>query len=183
MPRPFVILILVLLAARPPAQAQAQAQPASSQPQPQPAESHPATDVGNIAFDPALDDPHFHIHDSTRMFQYYSSTAQWLDHKEAYRRVFAKTACELPGAIAQTQSGWLTIRFVINTDSLAGRFRVLEIDSNYRSYHFDAGIVSCLLNTVKTCRWYPARYRGRIYDTYQYVSFHLEQGRIADILP
>lgn len=137
--------------------------------------------VGDIPFDPNLDDPNFHLNDSTRVFQYYNSNSWWLDHKDAYRTLFQKAACVLKPD--PTQSGWLTIRFIINTAGNVGRFRILEMDSAYQPFHFDPKLVSCLLAATKAAPWRPAHYRDKTFDTYQYITFHLERGHIIDITP
>ena len=156
--------------------------------------------VGDIAFDPALDDPSFHLHDSTRVWQYYNSTAYWLDHKDSITRFIrgryhppadaanaTNTANAANTAIATTaanQSGWLTIRFIINTEGRTGRFRLFEMDSTYQPIHFDPRISSALLAAIKDWPgWQPAHNNERRFDTYQYVTFRLRQGRITTISP
>jgi hypothetical protein len=177
---PRLLLILVLIAAH------TQAQQPSTQSKSQAPDASQLLNVGDIPFDPALDDPNFHLNDSSRVFQYYNSNSWWLDHKDAYRNLFIKAACELPpipAVQARTQSGWLTIRFIVNPAGETGRFRKFEMDSVYRPIEFDPRLTACLLATIKTAHWEPAHYRGKTYDTYQYVTFHLVQGRIVDIMP
>ena len=141
-----------------------------------------AQNVGDIAFDPALDDTSFHLHDSTRVFQYYNSAAYWLDHKDSITR-FIRSRYHSPVADAN-ENGWLTIRFIINTEGRTGRFRVLEMDSAYQPRHFDPQITLTLLSAIKDWPgWQPAHYREKRYDTYQYVTFRLRQGRITTISP
>jgi len=168
---PRLLLILLLLAALPHAQSQPQPRPQVASPQTQ-----QALNVGDIPFDPALDDPHFQLNDSTRVFQYYNSNSWWLDHKSAYRALFLKAAGELPAgpsAQTQTQNGWLTIRFIVNARGETGRYRLLEMDSAYQSFHFDPRLSACLLAATKRASWVPAHYHGKTYDTYQYITFHL----------
>ena len=172
MPR---LLLILLLATH----AQAQQPAAHGQsPAPNPTQS---LNVGDSPFDPAIDDPRFQLNDSTRVFQYYNSNSWWLDHKDAYRDLFIKATHEWTAD--PTQSGWLTIRFIVNTAGQTGRFRIYEMDSLYASFHFDPRLVAGLLATVKTAHWEPAHYHGKVYDTYQYVTFHLERGRLVDIMP
>jgi len=141
-----------------------------------------AQTVGDIAFDPALDDPSFHLHDSTRVWQYYNSAAYWLDHKDSITR-FIRDRYH-PPADATIEDGWLTIRFIINTEGRTGRFRLFEMDSTYQPIHFDPRISSALLAAIRDWPdWRPAHYKERTFDTYQYVTFRLRQGRITTISP
>jgi hypothetical protein len=138
--------------------------------------------VGDIAFDPALDDPSFHLHDSTRVWQYYNSAAYWLDHKDSITR-FIRDRYH-PPANATNENGWLTIRFIINTQGRTGRFRLQEMDTTYQPTHFDPRISAALLAAIKDWPdWQPAHYNERRFDTYQYITFRLRQGRITTISP
>jgi hypothetical protein len=150
--------------------------------------------VGDIAFDPALDDPSFHLHDSTRVWQYYNSAAYWLDHKDSVTRFIrsryhppanaTKKANGPNATTAANQDGWLTIRFIINTEGRTGRFRLSEMDSAYQPTHFDPRISDQLLAAVKDWPgWRPAHYKEMRFDTYQYITFRLRQGRIITISP
>jgi hypothetical protein len=141
-----------------------------------------AQNVGDIAFDPALDDTSFHLHDSTRVFQYYNSVAYWLDHKDSITR-FIRSRYHPPAGAANA-NGWLTIRFIINAEGRTGRFRVQEMDTTYQPTHFDPQISQTLLAAIKDWPdWQPAHYREKRYDTYQYVTFRLQRGRITTISP
>ena len=156
----------------------------------QPATSIPLRpdNVGDIAFDPALDDPSFRLHDSTRVWQYYNSAAYWLDHKDSITR-FIRNRYHTPvnatnSTTAANQDGWLTIRFIINTEGRTGRFRLFEMDSTYQPIHFDPQISRTLLAAIKDWPdWQPAHYKEMRFDTYQYISFRLRQGRITTISP
>jgi hypothetical protein len=155
--------------------------------QAQPTSPQRHDNVGDIAFDPALDDTSFHLHDSTRVWQYYNS-AYWLDHKDSITR-FIRDRYHPPvdaanSTTAANQNGWLTIRFIINTDGRTGRFRLFEMDSTYQPTHFDPRISSALLAAIKAWSdWRPAHYKEWRFDTYQYITFHLRSGMITTISP
>lgn len=161
--------------------------------QAQPAIPHPAN-VGDIAFDPALDDTSFHLHDSTRAVQYYNGTAYWLDHKDSITRFIrsryhqpadaANAASTANAASAANQDGWLTIRFIINAEGRTGRFRLFAMDSAYQLIHFDPRIGAALIAAIRDWPgWTPAHYKEMRFDTYQYVTFRLRRGRITTIGP
>jgi hypothetical protein len=169
-----------------------------SHPQAQPAPmKKPPANVGDISFDPAIDDTSFHLHDSTHVWQYYNSAAYWLDHKDSITRFIrsryhppvdpanpADPANATDAANAANQDGWLTIRFIINTEGRTGRFRLFEMDSTYQPIQFDPRISGALLAAIRDWPgWTPAHYKELRFDTYQYLTFRLRRGRITTISP
>jgi hypothetical protein len=165
------LLLLILLSPF----AYTQAQPTSPQ-------RH--DNVGDIAFDPALDDPSFHLHDSTRVFQYYNGASYWLDHKDSITQFIRSHYHPPANTTTANANGWLTIRFIINTEGRTGRFRIQEMDSAYQPTHFDPQISQTLLAAVKDWPyWRPKHYKDMRFDSYQYISFRLRKGRITTISP
>ncbi len=58
------------------------------------------------------------------------------------------------------------------------------MDSTYQPTHFDPQISQTLRAAIKDWPyWRPARSRDWRFDTYQYISFRLRQGRITTISP
>src|SRR6266567_1764707 len=49
-----------------------------------------SVEVGDIPFDPLIDDPSFRICDSRRVFQYYNTGSWYLDHKKEIGRYFIR---------------------------------------------------------------------------------------------
>lgn len=138
--------------------------------------------VGDIAFDPSVDDPAFRLCDSARVFQYYNTESYFLDHKDSIRRCFLSRF--IPVAGVKGQSGFITVKFIINCDGLTGRYRLSEMDSSYQPYHFDPMVSGQLLSLVKgLSHWEPALYKGRYYDSYQYITFRMRDGHILTISP
>jgi len=138
--------------------------------------------TGDIAFNAAIDDPSFTICNPKEVFQYYNTTAYYKQHKREIEHYF-KSRYQ-PSAQTAGETGYLTIRFIINCSGQTGRFRVYELDANYQPAKFDTGITSQLLKLTKELRgWQPAVYKNTIYDSYQYITFKLKKGAIACVLP
>jgi hypothetical protein len=153
------------------------AQPPSSPPSPR----LPSHAVGDIPFDPALDDSAFHLCDSSRVFQYYNTEAYFLDNKDSLRLYFLNWF--KPGDV-KDPSGYVTVKFIINCSGMTGRFRLLEMDSTYQPVHFDDLITGQLLSLVKGWKnWKPPHYKGKFYDSYQYITFRIVNGKIISISP
>jgi hypothetical protein len=147
-----------------------------------PALSRPASAVGDIFFGKAIDDSSFLICDSSRVFQYYNTDSYFLNHKDSFRIYFLTHF--IPAPDTPGQSGYITIKFIINCEGATGRFRMTEMDSTYQPRNFDKRISGQLLSLVKSLRdWNPARYKGKNYDSYQYITFRIRNGRITTISP
>lgn len=139
--------------------------------------------VGDIPFDPLKDDSAFVLCHPHFVLQYYNtSRAYYKDHKNEIREYFMTNFKSIPGGDDQT--GYLTVKFIINCSGATGRFRIFELDGNYHVFHFSNGISGQLLDLAKQLKgWEPAYYRDKKYDSYQYITFRLKKGKIISISP
>jgi hypothetical protein len=138
--------------------------------------------TGDIAFNAALDDSSFIVCNPKVVFQYYNTGSYYKQHKREIEQYF-KSRYQ-PAVQTGDQTGYLTIRFIINCSGKTGRFRIYELDANYQPYIFDAGISSQLMKLTKELtNWQPAVYKDKIYDSYQYITFKLKKGAIECVLP
>ena len=138
--------------------------------------------VGDISFDPKLDDPAFRICANRSNYQYYNfgKGVQYKGEKPAIEDHFK----ELRSNKLAGETGYVTIRFIVNCEGKTGRFRVQEMDANYQARTFDKTLVTRLLNLTKQLNgWIPAVDTGYKVDYYQYLSFKIENGKLMEILP
>jgi hypothetical protein len=148
---------------------------------------YPAADsiprqVGDIHFDPAIDDPAFQVTDSGWVLQYYNSGSYYLHHKKEIVRYFMTHY--QPGADTVGQTGYCTIRFIINRAGETGRFRFYQLDTAYQLFSFSQEITGQLQTlTHQWKQWQPVKYKDKTYDTYQVLTFTLKNGRIVCITP
>lgn len=139
--------------------------------------------VGDIAPDTALDDPNFGVCREQYITQYYSSTTSgFRGEKPAleafFRGKFTKNAKH------RGENGYITIRFVVNCRGQTGRFRVQEMGADYRPKKFPSALTAHLLAITKQLDgWLPAQRNGFSLDYYQYLTFVITDGGIAQILP
>ena len=144
-------------------------------------DSFPAN-TGDLAFDAALDDAGFTVCNPQVVFQYYNTESWYKQHKRAIEQYFKNKY--QPTAQTDDQTGYITIRFIINCSGKTGRFRMHELDKNYQPHHFHPGISSRLMQLTKELQgWQPAAYKNKIYDSYQYITFKLKKGVIECVLP
>jgi hypothetical protein len=138
--------------------------------------------TGDIAYNAALDDSSFTLCNSKVVFQYYNTASYYKDHKRAIEHYFKSHYH--PTAPTTRETGYLTIRFIINCSGKTDRFRVYELDANYQPFQFDKSISSQLLKLTKELQgWQPPVYKNIVYDSYQYITFKLVKGTIECILP
>ncbi|WP_236002807.1 hypothetical protein [Luteirhabdus pelagi] len=82
------------------------------------------------------------------------------------------------------EDGLIRIRFLVNCEGMAGRFRVLQSDYQYQEKEFDSEIVSQLLSTTTSIEQWEVLYRNNIpVDYYMYLIFKISDGQLTEILP
>ena len=139
--------------------------------------------VGDIYFDSKLDDPNFKLCDETRVFQYYNfgKGLQYIGEKIKINEHFmAALKLNEQG----NESGFLTIRFIVNCEGKTGRFRVEGMDNEYRESEFTDNVTNQLMSlTRKLDGWIIGEYDGKAYDYYQYLTFKIENGLLIEIMP
>lgn len=144
-------------------------------------DSFPAN-TGDIAFDATLDDVGFTVCNPQVVFQYYNTESWYKQHKRSIEKYFKDKY--QPTTQTDDQTGYITIRFIINCSGKTGRFRMHELDKNYQPHQFDPGISNRLMQLTKEIQgWQPAVYKNKIYDSYQYITFKLKKGVIECVLP
>jgi hypothetical protein len=146
------------------------------------ASSYPEN-VGDISFNPKLDDPSFKICNEKYVFQYYnfSKGLQYKGEKVKIDQFFREhfTYKKMAG-----ETGSLTIRFIVNCEGKTGLFRVQEMDSHYNAKKFNAELRDqLLLLTRQLDGWVAAQWQGKKVDYYQYLTFRLIDGKLIEIMP
>jgi len=139
--------------------------------------------VGDIAFDAALDDPEFEpCHEDLSFVHYnFGNPDLYEGEKPAIINAF-KTIDFFQ--VAEQNTGYITIRFMVNCNGETGRFRVEQLDFNYKAKKFDKVIVDSILSTTKSLDgWIPATFNDKAFDYYKYLTFKIVDNKIIDILP
>lgn len=138
--------------------------------------------VGELHYDSGRDDPEFKICDTLRVLEYYNARSYYLDHKNEINNYLLEGFNTRPEW--EDQSGYITVRFIINCKGETGCFRLFQLDSAYQPITFKKALADALHQLVETISgWEPAKLRGTPYDSYQYITFHLRKGRIISIAP
>lgn len=139
--------------------------------------------VGDIDFDSKIDEPSFKLCDENRVLQYYNfgKGLQYRGEKVAINEHFKN---ELRTKEQKSESGILTVRFIVNCNGRAGRFRLQGMDSEYNEKTFSDNLTSQILSLTKTLDgWMVGEIEGKNYDYYQYLAFKIENGKLIEIMP
>jgi hypothetical protein len=143
---------------------------------------HYSKSVGDIDFDPRLDNPEFKICNSY-VYQYFNLGygVEYEGEKLAIEKVFQEKY--QPGK-AKKQSGTIRIRFLVNCKGEMDRFRAIGMDENWNEKTFHPSITDQLIAIAKSLKgWKPKVDQGNRIDFYQYLIFTIEKGEIIEILP
>ncbi|MCE2893730.1 MAG: hypothetical protein LW721_04775 [Flammeovirgaceae bacterium] len=139
--------------------------------------------IGDIVFDKNLDDPSFKICNPDRIFQYYNLNTG-LRYKGEKPKISEHFNELKTSEIAYEQSGYITIRFIINCEGKTGYFRVQQMDNNFNRNVFDVELLEkFLLLTKQLDGWITHEKSGRSVDYYQYLTFKIEKGKLIEIMP
>lgn len=135
--------------------------------------------VGDIVISESDD---FKACDEKRILQYYNFVkgVQYRGDKPALLNHFSNVS-----TFDTNDTGYLTIRFVVNCKGETGRFRVEGMNSSYESREFSSACTTELLTrTQQLDGWLiGTNEEGEAFDYYQYLTFKLEAGKILEILP
>jgi hypothetical protein len=137
-------------------------------------------DIGYINPETALGDRNFKTCDGT-IYQYYNSGSEagYKFGKKALRDSIKSKYVR-----ASDESGYLTIRFIINCKGIAGRYEIVENDLELRPKAFAMQLKDHLLNiTSELKEWRPLLLGTNARDSYMYITFKIKNGHITEILP
>lgn len=139
--------------------------------------------VGDAEFDPEMDAADFQLCGSEKLVQQYFYFGQGLQY-EGEKTALRKRFKEAYIPVETTQSGWVRIRFIVNCQGQAGRFRMISSDLDYQEQVFDERITDQLLKITKSLDgWAVLSKNDKPRDYYQYLIFKINNGNLTDILP
>lgn len=138
-------------------------------------------DIGYIDSTKALLNEGFKICNKERIYQYYNPRAASYSKGKNGLKKFILENYENKG---YQDSGYLTIRFVINCEGQAGRYVIHENDLDLIPKKFDPKLVEHLFDlTVQLKKWNPNIIHGKPSDSYMFLTYRIRNGEILEILP
>ena len=137
--------------------------------------------VGDIPFDSTKDDPTFYLCNKEFIPQYYQAKIHYKGEWKTLKKFFFD---HLTWSKPSQETGYITIRFIVNCKGETDRFRIFQMGGDYKPYLFDKSLVEELLSlTKKSDGWIPGKYQNKTYDAYMYLSFKIINGKLVSIQP
>ncbi len=140
--------------------------------------------VGDIEQNNKLDDPNFKVcNGDDKVLQYFNLEKGLVFSGE--KSTIIKTFQTKYKPIFDTnQNGFIRVRFIVNCEGKAGRFRILQSNINFQETEFNKEIVSQILNITKGFENWAVLKNSEIpVDYYLYLTFKITDGHITEILP
>ncbi len=134
-----------------------------------------------IEYDMSVDKEELSICNPDRIFQYYNISTAYSGGKRAIKQQF------LPGIEKDQISfgekdGNIAIRFIVNCNGEIGLFRAKGTDKDIKATDFDKSQVDALIKLVSELDgWQAGGFTEKTYDSYYYINFKIEKGRVTDI--
>jgi hypothetical protein len=140
--------------------------------------------VGDIEQNDQIDELDFTICNGNDNIIQYFNIGEGPVYKGEKSEILKTFKSKFESISGEDQSGLIRIRFVVNCEGKAGRFRVLQSDYEYQEKDFNEKIVSQLLNITKQINNWEILYKaGKPVDYYMYLIFKITDGQLTEILP
>lgn len=139
--------------------------------------------LGHISPSAFGDDSEFKACYEERMFPYYygKDPSKFSHGKDSLRNYFLKYYDHLGYT---NESGYITVRFIINCEGEAGRHQLLQVGLDYQEKEFNAQLTDKLLQLTKNLKdWDPIIFGDSTYDSFIHLTFKIENGELVEILP
>jgi hypothetical protein len=83
-----------------------------------------------------------------------------------------------------SDSGYLNLRFIINCEGEVGRFVIHENNLDLEPNTFNKDLKNQLFKLTSEIKgWQPIVLYDDVRDSYMYVSYRIENGKITEIIP
>ncbi|PKG43623.1 hypothetical protein [Psychroflexus sp. MES1-P1E] len=140
--------------------------------------------VGDIEKDTLNDNLNFKVCNGDDQILQYFNLGEGPVYKGEKSKVLNKFKSNFKQVTDKEQNGLIRIRFVVNCEGKADRFRILQSDYNYQEIQFDKRIITQLTNITKGIESWQILYRDEVLiDYYMYLIIKITDGEITEILP
>lgn len=137
--------------------------------------------IGLIEYDPKIDTLGFEVCHEDLMYPYFhhhdlSFSGEKSALVEQYRSQY--------NPVETKESGYITIRFVVNCNGETGRFRLIAMDNDYNVKSFSDDLSMQLFNITQSLKgWDVLKIDNVAYDYVRYLTFKIRNSEIIEILP
>lgn len=80
-------------------------------------------------------------------------------------------------------SGYITVRFIINCNGEIGRFKLLQVGTDFKATKFSTTLTDHILELVSSLKtWRPIAFYDSDFDSYYHITLKITNGDIVEIL-
>jgi hypothetical protein len=139
-----------------------------------------AQNVGDIPFDAKKDDPKFQLCNPSWVWQGYQLKTKMDETPLLVTREFKSQFRSKDEW--KNESGLIRVRFLVNCNGQADRFRLLGLDFDLREKNFSESLAAHVLSIAKSIQWPARRANQQTVDYYHHFSIRIVEGQLADII-
>lgn len=136
--------------------------------------------VGAIEFDPKRDNASFKMCNAGWVWQGYQLKTKMDETPLLVAREF-KSQFQSKEEW-KNESGLIRIRFLVNCNGQADRFRLLETDFDLNEKKFSESLSAHVLAIAKSIQWPSRRAQQQTVDYYHHFSIRIANGQLVDII-
>ena len=139
-----------------------------------------AQNVGDIPFDAKKDNPKFKVCNPQWVLQGYQLKTKMDETPLLVSREY-KTQFQTKDEW-KNESGLIRVRFLVNCQGQADRFRLLELDFDLKEKKFSESLSAHVLNIAQSIQWPSRRANQQTADYYHHFSIRIVDGQLVDII-
>lgn len=115
---------------------------------------------------------------------YYNGQDKMAQYNGGKKAIWELVNKQLNKAELFNESGYLTLRFIVNCEGEAGWFTLEEADLDFQPKRFPSETIQHFYEILyQHPDWKPCIIREEARDAYTYITFKLKDGEIIEILP
>ncbi|MEM6525474.1 MAG: hypothetical protein AAGF85_09360 [Bacteroidota bacterium] len=137
-------------------------------------------DIGDIPFDRTVDDPSFKLCDSTKIVTRRKALAYKGDRSKIVSACLKRFTFKPE---FESFNGYVTIRFIVNCQNQAGRFRAESLDWNFSHKACPESLKKHVIEIIQNLEgWSHAYSQDTHLDLVKFINFKIVNGRIENVL-
>ena len=135
-----------------------------------------SNEIGDITYDASIDNKNFVT--QGHIYQYYQSGAKYKNERAGIRDELLNKN----NVLKSIQDGYITVRFVVNSQGETDRYRLKVISINYEEKKISQQDEKEIFKQLKSLKnWIPGVIKNKKVDSYSQINFKIHDGKIVDI--
>ena len=135
-----------------------------------------SNEIGDITYDASIDNKNFVT--QGHIYQYYQSGAKYKNERAGIRDEILNKK----NVLKSFKNGYITARFVINSQGQTDRYRLQVVNLNYEEKKISQQDKNEIIKQIKSLKyWIPGVIENQKVDSYSQINFKIQDGKIVDI--